>query len=88
MNTYKNTGEVLDFEEYVRTRQDALLRSARRLVGDPLEAQDLLQTARPDGMGWCGVRVAAGLAAHPHHDHRVQIANAKCAFHYVSPILL
>ncbi|MFF5139263.1 SigE family RNA polymerase sigma factor [Streptomyces sp. NPDC013157] len=45
MNTYKNRGEVLDFEEYVRTRQDALLRSARRLVGDPLEAQDLLQTA-------------------------------------------
>ncbi|WP_037812620.1 SigE family RNA polymerase sigma factor [Streptomyces sp. NRRL S-1022] len=38
-------GEVLEFEEYVRTRHDALLRSARRLVGDPLEAQDLLQTA-------------------------------------------
>jgi RNA polymerase sigma-70 factor (sigma-E family) len=36
---------VLEFEEYVRTRQDALLRSARRLVGDPLDAQDLLQTA-------------------------------------------
>ncbi|MGW8374768.1 SigE family RNA polymerase sigma factor [Streptomyces sp. ODS28] len=35
----------LDFEEYVRTRQDALLRSARRLVADPAEAQDLLQTA-------------------------------------------
>src|SRR6185436_4760522 len=38
-------GEVLEFEEYVRTRQDALLRSARRLVPDPLDAQDLLQTA-------------------------------------------
>ncbi|AZM60841.1 MULTISPECIES: SigE family RNA polymerase sigma factor [unclassified Streptomyces] len=38
-------GEVLDFEEYVRTRQDALLRSARRLVPDPVDAQDLLQTA-------------------------------------------
>lgn len=37
--------QVLDFEEYVRTRQDALLRSARRLVSDPLDAQDLLQTA-------------------------------------------
>ncbi|MEU6594477.1 SigE family RNA polymerase sigma factor [Streptomyces sp. NPDC046881] len=34
-----------DFEEYVRTRHDALLRSARCLVSDPLEAQDLLQTA-------------------------------------------
>ncbi|MFF4361154.1 SigE family RNA polymerase sigma factor [Streptomyces sp. NPDC001604] len=42
---YKNPGDVLDFEEYVRTRQDALLRSARRLVGDPLDAQDLLQIA-------------------------------------------
>lgn len=39
------TAEVLDFEEYVRTRQDALLRSARRLVPDPCDAQDLLQTA-------------------------------------------
>ncbi|MEU8529664.1 MULTISPECIES: SigE family RNA polymerase sigma factor [Streptomyces] len=38
-------GEVLDFEEYVRTRQEALLRSARRLVPDPVDAQDLLQTA-------------------------------------------
>ncbi|QTD96081.1 SigE family RNA polymerase sigma factor [Streptomyces cyanogenus] len=36
---------VPDFEEYVRTRHDALLRSARRLVRDPLDAQDLLQTA-------------------------------------------
>lgn len=35
----------LDFEEYVRTRQDALLRSARRLVPDPVDAQDLVQTA-------------------------------------------
>ena len=34
-------GEVLEFEEYVRTRQDALLRSARRLVPDPVDAQDL-----------------------------------------------
>jgi RNA polymerase sigma-70 factor (sigma-E family) len=39
------TAEVLDFEEYVRLRQDSLLRSARRLVNDPLDAQDLLQTA-------------------------------------------
>ena len=38
-------GEVLEFEEYVRTRQDALLRSARRLVPDPVDAQDLLQDA-------------------------------------------
>ncbi|MCX4448486.1 SigE family RNA polymerase sigma factor [Streptomyces sp. NPDC087866] len=37
--------EVLGFEEYVRTRQEALLRSARRLVPDPVDAQDLLQTA-------------------------------------------
>lgn len=39
------TAQVLDFEEYVRTRQDALLRSARRLVSNPVDAQDLLQTA-------------------------------------------
>ncbi|MFI0944302.1 SigE family RNA polymerase sigma factor [Streptomyces sp. NPDC021020] len=38
-------GAVLDFEEYVRTRQEALLRSARRLVPDPIDAQDLVQTA-------------------------------------------
>ncbi|MFV2121727.1 SigE family RNA polymerase sigma factor [Streptomyces sp. Act-28] len=38
-------GEVLEFEEYVRARQDSLLRSARRLVPDPADAQDLLQTA-------------------------------------------
>jgi RNA polymerase sigma-70 factor (sigma-E family) len=37
--------QVLDFEEYVRSRQDALLRSARRLVPDPIDAQDLVQTA-------------------------------------------
>ncbi|MBV9023438.1 MAG: SigE family RNA polymerase sigma factor [Streptomycetaceae bacterium] len=37
--------QTLDFEEYVRSRQDSLLRSARRLVPDPNEAQDLLQTA-------------------------------------------
>src|SRR3954469_5222610 len=42
---YMAQGEVLEFEEYVRTRQDALLRSARRLVPDPVDAQDLLQTA-------------------------------------------
>jgi RNA polymerase sigma-70 factor (sigma-E family) len=35
----------MDFEEYVRTRQEALLRSAQRLIADPLDAQDLLQTA-------------------------------------------
>lgn len=51
MNLRKHQDEVLEFEEYVRTRQDALLRSARRLVPDPLDAQDLLQTAlvRPLG---------------------------------------
>ncbi|MEU0374480.1 SigE family RNA polymerase sigma factor [Streptomyces sp. NPDC006283] len=38
-------GKVLEFEEYVRTRQEALLRSARQLVPDPMDAQDLLQTA-------------------------------------------
>ncbi|WP_254878717.1 SigE family RNA polymerase sigma factor [Streptomyces sp. NA04227] len=49
-------GEVLDFEEYVRTRQDALLRSARRLVPDPVEAQDLLQTALVRTYGrWDGI---------------------------------
>ncbi|WP_312885828.1 SigE family RNA polymerase sigma factor [Streptomyces physcomitrii] len=48
--------EVLDFEEYVRTRQDALLRSARRLVPDPVEAQDLLQTALVRTYGrWEGI---------------------------------
>ncbi|MET9914120.1 SigE family RNA polymerase sigma factor [Streptomyces sp. NPDC006476] len=45
MNPRQPRTIVLDFEEYVRTRHDALLRSARRLVGDPLDAQDLLQTA-------------------------------------------
>ncbi|MFE0517125.1 SigE family RNA polymerase sigma factor [Streptomyces sp. NPDC058964] len=45
MKSSKRLGTALEFEEYVRTRQDALLRSARRLVGDPLAAQDLLQTA-------------------------------------------
>ena len=49
-------GEVLDFEEYVRTRQDALLRSARRLVPDPVDAQDLLQTALARTYGrWDGI---------------------------------
>lgn len=49
-------GEVLEFEEYVRTRQEALLRSARRLVPDPVEAQDLLQTALARTYGrWDGI---------------------------------
>ncbi|MFG2562483.1 SigE family RNA polymerase sigma factor [Streptomyces sp. NPDC048496] len=49
-------GEVLEFEEYVRTRQDALLRSARRLVPDPVDAQDLLQTALARTFGrWDGI---------------------------------
>lgn len=39
------SGAVLEFEDYVRIRQDALLRSARRLVPDPTDAQDLVQTA-------------------------------------------
>ncbi|MFD1829229.1 SigE family RNA polymerase sigma factor [Streptomyces desertarenae] len=46
----------LDFEEYVRTRHDALLRSARRLVSDPSDAQDLLQTALARTYGhWDGI---------------------------------
>ena len=49
-------GEVLEFEEYVRTRQEALLRSARRLVPDPIDAQDLLQTALVRTYGrWDGI---------------------------------
>ncbi|RKT05314.1 RNA polymerase sigma-70 factor (sigma-E family) [Streptomyces sp. 3211.6] len=49
-------GDVLEFEEYVRTRQDALLRSARRLVPDPTDAQDLLQTALVRTYGrWEGI---------------------------------
>lgn len=40
-----DTTAVLGFEEYVRTRQDALLRSARRLTPNAADAQDLLQTA-------------------------------------------
>ncbi|GHJ34713.1 SigE family RNA polymerase sigma factor [Streptomyces sp. TS71-3] len=49
-------GEVLEFEDYVRTRHDALLRSARRLVPDPVEAQDLLQTALARTYGrWDGI---------------------------------
>lgn len=36
---------VLAFDEYVRTRQDALLRTARRLTPNQADAQDLLQTA-------------------------------------------
>ncbi|GAA3298672.1 hypothetical protein GCM10020295_34820 [Streptomyces cinereospinus] len=51
-----DVGEVLGFEEYVRTRQDALLRSARRLVPDPVDAQDLLQTAPARTYGrWDGM---------------------------------
>jgi RNA polymerase sigma-70 factor (sigma-E family) len=50
------SGNVLDFEEYVRNRQDALLRSARRLVPDPIDAQDLLQTALVRTYGrWDGI---------------------------------
>jgi RNA polymerase sigma-70 factor (sigma-E family) len=40
-----DTVAALGFEEYVRTRQDALLRSARRLTPNPADAQDLLQIA-------------------------------------------
>ncbi|MBA0053834.1 SigE family RNA polymerase sigma factor [Streptomyces sp. AJS327] len=48
--------EVLDFEEYVRTRHDVLLRSARRLISDPVDAQDLLQTALVRTYGhWDGI---------------------------------
>jgi RNA polymerase sigma-70 factor (sigma-E family) len=48
--------EGLEFEEYVRTRQEALLRSARRLVPDPVDAQDLLQTALVRTYGrWDGI---------------------------------
>ncbi|WP_406442068.1 SigE family RNA polymerase sigma factor [Streptomyces sp. NBC_00631] len=45
MDAHEPVNEVLEFEEYVRARQKALLRSARRLVADPLDAQDLMQTA-------------------------------------------
>lgn len=45
MNVRAHLGEPLEFEECVRRRHDALLRTARRLVHDPLDAQDLLQTA-------------------------------------------
>ncbi|MGV9566054.1 SigE family RNA polymerase sigma factor [Streptomyces sp. NPDC003480] len=45
MSGHRRLVEVPEFEEYVRTRHAALLRSARRLVADPLDAQDLLQTA-------------------------------------------
>ncbi|GAA1710970.1 SigE family RNA polymerase sigma factor [Streptomyces yatensis] len=51
-----SSSNVLDFEEYVRNRQDALLRSARRLIPDPVEAQDLLQTALVRTYGrWDGI---------------------------------
>jgi RNA polymerase sigma-70 factor (sigma-E family) len=39
------SAQVQEFEDYVRIRQHALLRSARRLVPDPIDAQDLVQTA-------------------------------------------
>ncbi|GAA1066166.1 SigE family RNA polymerase sigma factor [Streptomyces asiaticus] len=45
MNVREHHGEALEFEEYVRSRHDALLRTARRLIADPFDAQDLLQTA-------------------------------------------
>ena len=45
MHPLKDHGQVLDFEDYVRTRHATLLRCAQRLVADPLDAQDLLQTA-------------------------------------------
>ncbi|GGV09223.1 RNA polymerase sigma-E factor [Streptomyces filipinensis] len=45
MNAHRHGAQALEFEEYVRTRHDYLLRSARCLVADPLDAQDLLQTA-------------------------------------------
>ncbi|MFE2972197.1 SigE family RNA polymerase sigma factor [Streptomyces sp. NPDC059340] len=45
MHPLTDHGQVLDFEDYVRTRHATLLRRARRLVADPLDAQDLLQTA-------------------------------------------
>ncbi|SOF02472.1 Sigma-70 region 2 [Streptomyces sp. OV198] len=45
MHSNKRPAPALDFEEYVRRRHDALLRGARRPVSDPLDAQDLLQTA-------------------------------------------
>lgn len=45
MHARTHPDRALDFDEYVRTRHDALLRRARSLVRDPLDAQDLLQTA-------------------------------------------
>ncbi|MEU6389557.1 SigE family RNA polymerase sigma factor [Streptomyces sp. NPDC046939] len=45
MNTGQYADQVTEFDEYVRTHHAVLLRSARRLVADPLDAQDLLQTA-------------------------------------------
>ncbi len=44
-STATDDSRKLDFEEYVRSRQESLLRSARRLVPDPVDAQDLVQTA-------------------------------------------
>ncbi|TVZ94940.1 RNA polymerase sigma-70 factor (sigma-E family) [Streptomyces sp. BK340] len=45
MHARTHPDPVLDFDEYVRTNHDTLLHTARRLVCDPLDAQDLLQTA-------------------------------------------
>ncbi|UXY32027.1 SigE family RNA polymerase sigma factor [Streptomyces sp. HUAS TT20] len=45
MNAPRRLGGVPEFEEYVSARHDALLRTARSLVHDPLDAQDLLQIA-------------------------------------------
>ncbi|WP_369220712.1 SigE family RNA polymerase sigma factor [Streptomyces sp. R39] len=45
MNAPRHHGGVPEFEEYVSARHGALLRTARRLVHDPLDAQDLLQVA-------------------------------------------
>jgi hypothetical protein len=41
VNAPRHLGGVLEFEEYVGARHDVLLRMARRLVRDPLDAQDL-----------------------------------------------
>ncbi|MER5510831.1 SigE family RNA polymerase sigma factor [Streptomyces sp. NPDC002766] len=45
MSAHTHHDQGLRFEDYVRIRHDTLMRSALRLVADPLDAQDLLQTA-------------------------------------------
>ncbi|MFD8222473.1 SigE family RNA polymerase sigma factor [Streptomyces sp. NPDC059697] len=45
MDACENVGEIQEFDEYIRKQHAVLLRSARWLVADPLDAQDLLQTA-------------------------------------------